>query len=119
VDTVIATGTHAVDGRGLPVAVTGVRERLQRALIRLAVPKGRFALDTALGSELHRLAGCPPQNRDRTALAYVQEALAPIRELRVLGASCQMRDEQSLLVQVELADSGGEKIYTLEVTSHG
>jgi hypothetical protein len=119
VDTLIVAGTHAVDGRGLPVVVTGVRERLQRALIRLIVPKGRFALDPSLGSELHRLTACPAQNRDRTALAYVQEALAPIRELRVLGAACQMRDEETLLVRVELADSGGEKIYTLEVASHG
>lgn len=112
-DTLILSGDHAVDGRGLPIAVTGIRELVQRAMIRLAVKKGSFAPDPGLGSELFRLGSKSGETRDRVALSYVQEALAPIRELRVESVRCKQPDLQRLIVEVGLAAEAGR--YTLEV----
>lgn len=117
-DTLIASGDHAVDGRGLPVAVDGIRELVQRAMIRLAVKKGSFALDPGLGSELYRLGGERRDTRDRVALSYVQEALAPLKELRVEAVRCRQPDSQRLTVEVDLAATGPGH-YRLEVPLYG
>jgi hypothetical protein len=106
-DTLLRGGTFAVDGRGLPVAVDSHRETLQRAMIRLTVPKGRFTLDAGLGSELYKLSGGPPAMRGRLAEAYVQEALATLPGVRVEAVDCALREADVLAVTVSLSVDGG------------
>jgi hypothetical protein len=112
-DTLLLGGDHAVGGRGLPVAIGGVREIIQRALIRLSVRKGGFAPDIALGSELWRLSGVRAELRDRVAAGYVREALLPIRGLSVVAVSCETPEPDRLTVKTELEI--GEGTYDLEV----
>lgn len=112
-DTMIQGGDHAVDGRGLPVSVHGTEELIQRALIRLSVPKGRFAPDLSLGSGLHELPGVKTATRDRVAMGYVQEALYPLREVQVERVACTTEAEGVLAVRVVLVIAGNS--YTLEV----
>ena len=53
---------------GTPDTVTGVEELLQRVMIRLCVPRGRFAYNTQLGSrwedltveQMEKLSGLEP-----------------------------------------------------------
>ncbi len=56
-----------------------VRLLLERALLRLRVRRGSFALDPSLGSRLHRLPRAGDARRDALALEYAREALAPRR----------------------------------------
>ena len=102
-DTLLKAGTHSVDGRGIPVTLTGHRELLQQAMIRMTIQKGRFALDTELGSELYKLAGCVQSVRDKVAAAYVQEALSPLRTVRVEDVTCRFNAPDVLMVMVTLA----------------
>lgn len=112
-DTMLMGGDHYTDARGLPVALTGARELLQRALIRLCVRKGSFALDPALGSELHRLRHSESEWNNRLALSYVQEALQGMPEISVASVSCTPGGADNLRVAVSLAV--GEELYDLEV----
>ena len=49
-DLVLYHGDHRRDERGYPQQAEGTAEKIQQAIIRLTVPKGRFALDPELGS---------------------------------------------------------------------
>jgi len=113
VDTLLRGGTHGVDGRGIPVAIGGVREVLQQAMIRLTVQKGRFRLDPGLGSELYKLAGHGEATRNRMAAAYVQEALSDLRGVQVEDVTCRFRTPDVLVVVVGLSVDSGR--YGLEV----
>lgn len=113
-DTLIRAGDHGVCARGYPAVIDGAQEIMQRALLRLCVRKGSFALDPALGSELHRLRFMSGQHLERAALAYVQEALAPMRELRVLGVQCEQRDGL-LCVNAKINCGGGAYPLLVEV----
>jgi phage gp46-like protein len=89
-DTLLSGGDHACNSRGVPVKLTGDRELIQRALLRLCVRKGSFAHDPALGSELYKLAqarafGNP--DIERLALSYAQEALLPMPQVSVAGVT--------------------------------
>lgn len=84
-DLQLQEGDLARDSRGRPIAISGVEELLQRAMIRLSVRRGGFACVPELGSDLHLLKREPPQRMEQTALAYVQEALYPLGEIRVRG----------------------------------
>ena len=114
-DILLKNGDHARDGRGLPRQLEGLSEYLQQALIRLSVRKGSLARDPDLGSELYRLATARTEWRDRLAMSYAQEALAPIRELTVLSARCGRAGADVLTVAVELAWGETGKAYVLEV----
>ena len=109
----LLSGDHGVDGRGIPVRLEGVRELIQRALLRLSVPKGSLACSPDFGSELRLLASCPAGARDRAAMSYVQEALSPIREIRVDSVACRPANTDTLRVETVLII--GEKQFTLEV----
>lgn len=113
-DTLLVSGDHYTDARGLPVALEGSRELVQRVLIRLQVRKGSFALDPSLGSELYRLRRSADEQNNRVAMGYVQEALADMPEVSVYGVTCTPTGLDELLVEVELSLSGEEAL--LEVT---
>ena len=112
-DTLLYAGDHAPDGRGLPAPVHGARELLQRALIRLCVKKGSFALDPGLGSELYRLPHVSGAALERAALSFVQEALVPLPQLSVRAVQCAFTDSSLLSIAVEVVLQ--ERAYTLEL----
>lgn len=115
-DTKLWNGDHALDGRGLPYLLEDKEELLQRALIRLLIPKGAFARDRALGSELYKLQGAG-DSAQRAALAYVQEALADMDELSVEDVEIQALGDGALAVGIRL--NANEKSYELQVEVAG
>ena len=50
IDTLLVNGEHFTDNRGIPIRISGERELIQRALLRLTIQKGSFTQDPALGS---------------------------------------------------------------------
>ena len=113
-DTLLVQGDHYTDARGLPLAITGEQELIQRALIRLQVKKGSFSLDRSLGSELYKLRHSGSKINNRLAMSYVQEALADMQGVQVRSVSCEPTGLDTLLVTVKLAAAGED--VTLEVT---
>lgn len=109
-DTLILGGDHAIDERGLPVALDGAREAAQRAMIRLSVRRGSFALDKNLGSMLHTLSGAD----SGLAQSYVQDALSDMDGVRVGDVSCAYESAaQALKITAELEIEGTR--YTAQV----
>ncbi|MEM1484360.1 hypothetical protein V6615_05705 [Oscillospiraceae bacterium PP1C4] len=115
-DVLLQNGDHVMDHLGAPMMVDGVRELLQRAVIRLAVRRGTMPHDPLFGSGLHRLKAVGDRNAlDAQALAAVREALAPMTELGVRSVKCAYHAASERLtarVQLELY----AKEYALEVT---
>ncbi len=105
-DTLLINGSHALDEAGRPVTVTGTRALAQRLLVRLRVRKGSFAPDPALGSELWRLPGAAPAERDSLARHWAQEALLA-EGARVTGAACRL--EGDTLAVALTVDINGEE----------
>lgn len=82
-DTLLENGDFKRGNTNLPVKVTGFDELMQRALIRLSVPKGSFVHDPELGSSLYSLcSGGSPEEIQGEALLLAAEALRPIRKIR-------------------------------------
>lgn len=102
-DTLLVSGDHYTDARGLPVALAGREELIQRVLIRLQVKKGSFLPDPDLGSELYRLPRSDSERTKRLALSYVQEALAGLSAVEVLGVDCAVAGEDLLRVTVRVS----------------
>lgn len=48
-------GDHSRNGQGFLQEVDGAQQLVQRAMVRLTVPKGKFVLNPQLGSLLHTL----------------------------------------------------------------
>lgn len=86
-DTLLMDGDFAVNDCGLPLTAAGREELLQRAWIRLRVPKGSFAYDTALGS---RLSTLDPAEGDLNTRAreMAEEALGGLADVSVESVSC-------------------------------
>ena len=120
-DLVLYHGDHRRDERGYPQQAEGIAEKIQQAIIRLTVPKGRFALDPELGSRLYELGtgNREPGRLQELALEYAQEALLELREVRVLSAKAQRREE-SLFLEPELCCQGAvEERFRLEWEPNG
>lgn len=111
-DTLLQEGDMRRGTRGLPCTVTGAEELIQRAIIRLSVRRGSFALDPALGSELYKLGACNAASLAATAENFVRQALLPLPEITVNEVRC-VRTDDRLRLQMELM-IGGEPKY-LEV----
>ena len=112
-DTLLRGSDQALDPRGLPRTVEGGAELAQRAMIRLCVPRGRFAPDPTLGSQLYRLPRTSPQQMEALAEEYVREALAPMGEARLLSLSCSGEGERAT---VSLVLALGTEVMEMEVT---
>lgn len=83
--------------------VDGAQQLVQRAMVRLTVPKGKFVLNPQLGSLLHTLGRTAPAQREQLALEYAQEALLEMPEVRVVAARCKQGTQaDELLVKFEL-----------------
>jgi phage gp46-like protein len=107
VDLVLYHGDHRRDERGYPQRAEGAAEKIQQAMIRLTVPKGRFELDPELGSRLYELgrASREPGRIEELALEYAQEALLELTQMKVLSATAQ-NQEEGLLLELELCWEG-------------
>lgn len=81
-DTALRNGDFAVSPAGIPFPVRAAPELLQRAFIRLTVPRGSFPYDPALGSSLHTLDPADPGFYQQ-AFQAVQEALISLPELQL------------------------------------
>ncbi len=114
-DTLLKDGDFFLDERGRPVAVQGVDELIQRALLRLTTKKGAFALDTALGSELYRLRGSSGEQLTALARGYVEQALLPVNGLSVEGVACSPTPEGGVQLDVYLRASGAQSLVSLAV----
>lgn len=111
-DTLLQNGDMGCGANGLPRTVTGAEELIQRAIIRLTVRRGSFALDPALGSELYKLGACANASLAATAENFVRQALLPLATITVNEVRC-VRTHDRLRLQIEL-NIGGEPKY-LEV----
>ena len=111
-DTLLQKGDQALDPRGLPRTVEGSGELAQRAMIRLCVPRGRFAPDPTLGSQLYRLPRASAAQMEALAEEYVREALAPMGEARLLSLRCAGSGDQ---VTVSLVLALGAEAMEMEV----
>lgn len=115
-DVLLENGDIVLDHRGMPVRVEGKRELAQRAVIRLAVKRGSLPGHPEFGSRLHRLGQTGSRERlEQAALAAVREALAPVRELKVLSVGCHYDGGNSRLC-VRVCAAAGEGPISLEVT---
>ena len=99
-DTALANGDFQLDSNGRPKQICGVQELLQRAIIRLNVPLGSLAYDTALGSRLHTLQ-TDDVNCSTKAIAMAQEALWQLPELTVEGAGCSAQEPGIITIQLK------------------
>ncbi|HHY52636.1 MAG TPA: histidine kinase [Clostridiales bacterium] len=114
-DTLLENGTYALDERGLPIPITGLRALIQRLLIRLSVRKGSFLPDPNLGSELHRLPCAAGEQTNRLALHYAQQALLPEPQAKVEQAFCYLTGEGGLAVRITV--NIDRQRYPLEVVA--
>lgn len=107
---------YVSDGAGGLERVSGWDELLQRALFRLSVRRGSFALAPELGSRLHLLWREKPESRAAAAKQYAAEALADEAGLTVTDAA--LREENGVLaLSVTLRYDAEET--TLRVTMEG
>lgn len=97
-DTKLTDRDQAVSPAGLPFAVTGREELLQRVLIRLSVPRGRFLPDPELGSRLYRM----PRGTEEQMESYARFAI---------GEALFGLDWAELTDLQVRAEPGGERVY--------
>lgn len=112
-DTAIGGGDFLPGANGRPKAVGGTTELFQRAFIRLTVPFGSFAFDPSLGSHLHML-DVTESGADAKALAYAQEALKTLPQVKAEAAACKTNPSA---VTVRLSAGGDQK--EIEVKLNG
>jgi len=113
IDTLLVNGEHFTDNRGIPIRISGERELIQRALLRLTIQKGSFTQDPALGSELYKLRDIRGGNLERAAMSYVQEALLNMPEVIVTDVKVGRQTADVILLGVSLEIY--ENQYQLEV----
>ena len=77
-DIKISDGDWAKDECGMPITLSGETEILQRAFLRLRIPRGAFLHAPELGSRFHELDPNNRENADRLAFLFAQQALAPL-----------------------------------------
>lgn len=119
-DTMLRQGDFARGPGGLPKAIGGREENIQRALIRLTVKKGSFALDPGLGSQLWRLRDVKRGQWEEQALLYAREALEDMPETEVLGVKAGYSYErQAILLEYRLAFGDTEETTEVEIGSQG
>ncbi len=113
-DTLLRDGKPATDLCGLPIAVSGEEELVQRCLIRLVTRRGSFAPDPTLGSRLRSLPKASPEVLQGLAAACVREALEDMPYVSVTELSCRYQPEQDC-IDLALTLVVGTQAYNLEV----
>ncbi|NCC87422.1 MAG: hypothetical protein EOM05_06080 [Clostridia bacterium] len=74
-DTLIENGDFKLSQNGLPTAIVGVSELLQRARFCLCVPKGSFLHNKNFGSRFAELLDSTISAKEAFALSMAQESL--------------------------------------------
>ena len=95
-DTALKDGDFYLGTTGKPIAISGIKELLQRVLIRLTVKKGSFIYDKDLGSNLYTLKNTNKDIKNQ-AIIMVKEALADMREIEVEDISIKFTDSSENL----------------------
>lgn len=95
-DTALKDGDFYLGTTGKPIAISGIKELLQRVLIRLTVKKGSFIYDKDLGSDLYTLKNTNKDIKNQ-AIIMVKEALADMREIEVEDISIKFTDSSENL----------------------
>ncbi|MDU7338447.1 MAG: histidine kinase [Clostridium sp.] len=114
-DTKLENGDFEVVANGLPRSVTGKEELLQRATIRLTVPRGSFSYDPSLGSKLHTLV-LSGSDLNARARELVEEALAPLPGISVEQVLCTPLGTRRARLTAELSTSFGLGTISMELT---
>ena len=105
---------YVSDGAGGLERVSGWDELLQRALFRLSVRRGSFALAPELGSRLHLLWREKPESRAAAAKQYAAEALADEAGLTVTGVELAEKNGfLELRVLLRYENETGEAVVTI------
>lgn len=91
---------HAQTPQGWPVPIEGAEEIAQRIQLRLMVRRGSFRLDPELGSRLYAMPRGEEERMEQFAREAIEEALAPMSEVRLDGVSCRW-DPAGDLVRVD------------------
>ncbi len=92
---------------GNPDSITGVEELLQRVMIRLTVPRGRFAYNAQLGSRWEDLT--VEQAQPQELLGVIRQALDGLDGVTVTGVEKQVDpSRRSLTLRVSLTVLGTE-----------
>ena len=107
---------YVSDGAGGLVRVSGGEELLMRALYRLSVRRGSFALMPEMGSRLHLLRREKADGRAAAAKQYAAEALADEAGLTVEDVTVRERDG---VLEVETALRYGAERTALRVAIGG
>lgn len=112
--TKLTHGDYQSDTRGNLIQIDGTQEIAQQAMIRLTIPKGSFAYNPELGSELHTVD--LNQCDDNLLYAMVCDALAPIPSLDVVSVKRTISEERdTLIITIEAKISGKDTILSLTV----
>ena len=77
-DIKISAGDWEVDECGMPVTLTGETQLIQKAFLRLLIPKGSFLHSPELGSRFSEILPESRENSSRLALIFAQQALADL-----------------------------------------
>lgn len=113
-DTAIANGDWAVNANGIPIAVSGLQEQLQRAFIRLSVKQGSFAYDPLFGSHLYTLKPTD-SNLNERALSMAQEALKDMPQVTVQSAVCSILLSGGMTITLSLLTAVGTGSITVKI----
>ena len=102
-DTALKDGDFYLGTTGKPIAISGIKELLQRVLIRLTVRKGSFIYNKNLGSNLYTLKNTNKDIKNQ-AIIMVKEALADMKEIEVDDISVKLIDNlENLKINVLLS----------------
>lgn len=101
-DTLLCHGDHKRDQQGFVQKVDGAQEAIQRAMIRLSVPKGSFVPDPNLGSRLFLLGQSPVEQTEELALEYAKEALLDEKEVQAVSVKKISKTGEGLELEFEL-----------------
>lgn len=105
-DTLLSQGDHKRNGQGFLTPISGAQEAIQRAMIRLSVPKGSFAPNPKLGSRLFLLGKAPERQTEELALEYAKEALLEEEQVQATAVRQTERSQGSMELEIMLSYLG-------------
>lgn len=98
-DTKISGGDWAVDECGMPITVSGETELIQKAFLRLRIPKGAFLHAPELGSRFSEINPESRENANQLAFLFAQQALSPLApEITVTQARVSFGEKRTVTV---------------------
>lgn len=100
-DIKISDGDWATNECGMPIILSGETEILQRAFLRLRIPKGSFLHDPEFGSRFNEIDPSNRENADRLAFLFAQRALSPLApKITVTDARVDFGEKASITVKI-------------------